>query len=305
MKGSGEPVQRARASVPSFLPVAWRMSLRAFVSAYKDNAFGNAKGAAYSALLAFFPLLATVATILVRFQAEFISDAIYNFLSEILPPGTQDLVFYYFAVRGRQPVLIPITGMLISVWAGSGVMVSLMQGFHIAYHAPGGRPWIRERLIAILLVFSAAIPVLFATMLIFFGLRAEHFILHLLGLAREGVKLQVWVVVLGKMLRYVISLGAIILGAMILYYVGPNRKQSWRRVWPGAVLTTVLWLAATSVFAWYARNIANYNVMYGGIAAVVLLLVWMYVLSVIAFIGCEFNAELEKARRQARVFPRL
>jgi len=104
----------------AFLPLVWRMCGRAFVSSYNDNVFGNAKGAAYSALLAFFPLLATSAAILVRFQAEFISDAIYNFLSEILPPGTQDLVFYYFAVRGRQPLLVPITGMLVSVWAGSG-----------------------------------------------------------------------------------------------------------------------------------------------------------------------------------------
>ncbi len=277
----------------AFLPLAWRMCGRAFVAAYNDNVFGNAKGAAYSALLAFFPLLATAATILVRFQAEFISDSIYNFLSEVLPPGTQDLVFYYFAVRGKQPVLVPITGMLVSVWAGSGVMVSLMEGFHVAYRVPRGRPWVRERLIAILLVFSAAIPVLFASALIFFGIRAEHWIVDVLGLATEGGKLRV--VVMGKILRYAISLGAIVLGAMILYYMGPYRRQTWRRVWPGAVLTTILCLAATSIFAWYARHIANYNVMYGGIATVVLLLVWMYVLSIIAFVGCEFNAELEKA----------
>jgi len=104
-----------------------------------------------------------------------------------------------------------------------------------------------------------------------------------------------WVAVVGKMLRYAISLGAIVLGATILYCVAPSRRLSWRRVWPGAVLTTILWLAATSVFAWYVRHIGNYNVMYGGIATVVLLLVWMYVLSIIAFVGCEFNAEREKA----------
>jgi membrane protein len=291
------PLAGLLASCPPSLRLAWRVCGRAFVAAYNDNAFGNAKGAAYSALLAFFPLLATSATILVRFQAEFIFDAIYNFLSEILPPGTQDLVFYYFAVRGRQPVLVPITGMLVSVWAGSGVMVSLMQGFHIAYRVPSGRPWVPERIVAILLVFSAAIPVLFASAMVLLGFRAEHWILHLLRLAPEGHQLRSSVVVLGRILRYLISLGAIVLGAMILYYFGPHRRQSWRRVWPGAVLTTILWLAATSIFAWYVRNIANYNVLYGGIATVVLLLVWMYVLSIIAFVGCEFNAEMERAGR--------
>jgi membrane protein len=287
-----------RAARESFSPRGWRLLQRAVISAYRDNAFGNAKGAAYSALLAFFPLLATAATILIRTQAQFISDAVYNFLSEILPPGTQDLVFYYFAVRGKQPVFVPITGMAISVWAGSGVMVSLMQGFHIAYRVPSGRPFVRERLIAILLVFSAAIPVLFASALIFFGVRAEDWIVGWLGLAPQGETLRGWVLVLGKVLRYVISLAAIILGATILYYMGPNRPQSWRRVWPGAVLSTTLGLAATSIFTWYVRHIANYNVIYGGIATVILLLIWMYVLSVIAFIGCEFNAEMEKAETE-------
>ncbi|HXN45092.1 MAG TPA: YhjD/YihY/BrkB family envelope integrity protein, partial [Bryobacteraceae bacterium] len=144
--GASRMVVKRRAGWPPVL----QMCGRAFVSAYQDDAFGIGKGAAYSALLAFFPLLTTAATILVRFQAEFISDAIYNFLSEILPPGTQDLVFYYFAVRGKQPVFVPITGMIISVWAGSGVMVSLMQGFNRAYRVQEGRPWVRERVIAIL-----------------------------------------------------------------------------------------------------------------------------------------------------------
>jgi len=76
--------------------------------------------------------------------------------------------------------------------------------------------------------------------------------------------------------------------------LGPNRPLRWRSVWPGAVLATVLWLGATTLFAWYARHIANYNVVYGGVAAVILLLVWMYVLAVIALIGCEFNAQCEK-----------
>ena len=80
-----------------------------------------------------------------------------------------------------------------------------------------------------------------------------------------------------------------------LYYYGPYRRQRWRYVWPGAILATVLWLGATSGFAWYVRNIGHYNVMYGSVGAGIALLVWMYVLAIIALIGCEFNAEFERA----------
>jgi membrane protein len=67
-----------------------------------------------------------------------------------------------------------------------------------------------------------------------------------------------------------------------------------RVVWPGAFLATALWLLATSAFAWYVRNIANYNVLYGSIAAVIALLVWMYLLALIALLGCEYNAVRER-----------
>ncbi|MGD0199251.1 MAG: YihY/virulence factor BrkB family protein [Bryobacteraceae bacterium] len=274
----------------------WPAVGRAFVSAYRDDVSGYAKGAAYSALLAFFPLLATVAMILVSARAEFVADAISDFLSQILPPGTQDLVFDYFVTKGRPPVLVPIAGALVSVWAGSGVMVSLMQGFHVAYRMPpAGRPLVKEWMVAILLVFLAAIPVLVASALVLFGAYAERWTVWWLGLVPAGAELRGSVAVIGSMARYVIALGALVLGASILYYVGPNRPQRWRAVWPGAVLATILWLAATSSFAWYARHLASYNVMYGSIATVILLVVWMYVLAIIAFLGCEFNVELERS----------
>jgi membrane protein len=67
------------------------------------------------------------------------------------------------------------------------------------------------------------------------------------------------------------------------------------------MVTTALWLASTQIFAWYVRNIANYNVLYGSIGAVIALLVWMYVLSITALVGCEFNAERERLLRASSV----
>ncbi len=275
------------------------------MATFNDGCLGTAKSAAYSSLLAFFPLLATVATLLVRARADFVSQQISTFLSEVLPPGTEDLVFYFFAVRGKQPFLIPLTGMLVSIWAASGAIVSLIEGFTAAYRIPTSRSFLQQRMTALLLVFSAAIPVLAASVLLLFGIHAQRWIVSSLGLLPAGAELRGWVLVIGSLLRYLIALSAIILGAAILYRYGPNRPQRWRRVWPGAVVATVLWLGATSLFGWYVRHIANYNVIYGSFAAVIMLLVWMYVLAVIAFIGCEFNAEYERAgARNAAFIPR-
>ena len=115
-----------------------------------------------------------------------------------------------------------------------------------------------------------------------------------LGLMPAGAMIQHWVTGLFTILRYAVALGTIVLVNAALYHMGPNRPQQWRYVWPGAVLATVLWLLSTLTFALYVHNIAEYNLLYGSIGAVIALLIWMYVLSAIALIGCEFNAEYER-----------
>ena len=99
---------------------------------------------------------------------------------------------------------------------------------------------------------------------------------------------------LSRLARYLVAFVAVSGLTASLYYYGPYRKQRWSCVWPGAILATLLWLASTSGFAWYVRNITNYNVLYGSIGTGIALLVWMYVLAAIAILGCEFNAEYER-----------
>jgi membrane protein len=269
---------------------------RALIGTYEDGCLGTAKGAAYSSLLTFFPALATVAAILIRARVDYVSQQFSHFLSEVLPPGTQNLVFDYFAVRGARPFFVPVTAALVSLWAGSGAMISLIEGFRAAYRIPTGRSFLHQRVVALLLVFSTAIPMFAASVLFLLGVRTERWLVSTVGLLAVGQELRGWVSVAALAARYTIALGAVILGATILYRFGPNRKQRWRYVWPGAVLSTVSWLGATMVFGWYVRHVANYNVIYGGVATVILLLVWMYVHSVIALIGCEYNAVCERDR---------
>ena len=78
-----------------------RLLRRSLMTAFDDNCFGIAKGAAYSALLSFFPVLASAATILVQSGAPFMSSTIENALSQIVPPGSESLVVQQFRVTGR------------------------------------------------------------------------------------------------------------------------------------------------------------------------------------------------------------
>lgn len=274
----------------------WNLLQTAFVGLYNDGGFAIAKGAAYSAVLAFFPILTTLATLLVQANAEAVSRTIVRLLYDVVPPGTEDVVRRLFNVQGQRPTGLVVVAVILAAWAGSGVMISLMEGFRATYRIPSGRSFVEERLMAILMVFGAAVPSLGASLLLVFGNRAQRWVITSLGLIEEYQDLRGWVRLLWQVLSFIIVAGSMVLSTALLFYFGPNRKQRFGSVVPGAILATILWLIATLGVAWYFRHITDYNVLYGSVGAGLALLVWSYVLAVIMLFGCEFNAALELHR---------
>ena len=284
---------------PPFTPrtLLWLLR-RSLVAAFEDGCFSIAKGAAYSALLSFFPVLASAAAILVQTRAEFVSRTIESFLSEIVPPGTEDLVLRQFRMAGARPTSLLVGAGAISLWAASSVIKSLMEGFQAAYRVPRARGFWRRSSVAIALVLAATVPLVGASFLILFGDEVERAMLR--GIRAERLWMPpAWIWPwLGHGFRYAVALATTVLVTALLYYFGPYRRQRWRYVWPGAILATLLWLPATSGFGWYVRHTGTYNVMYGSVGTGIALLVWMYLLAAIALIGCEFNAEYERSVRR-------
>jgi membrane protein len=267
---------------------------RSMIAAFDDGCLSIAKGAAYSALLSFFPVLASAATILVQSRAGFVSRILEQALSEIVPPGSEDLVVQQFRVSGARPLGVLIAAGVVSVWAASGVIKSLIEGFQAAYRVPRNRDLVRQSAVAMALVLASALPLLAASLMVVFGGQVERLVLNLLKVDPMLTRLSgLWEWV-SRLARYSLAFATTVSVTATLYYFGPYRQQRWRFVWPGAILATLLWLAATAGFAWYARNIANYNVLYGSVGAGIALLVWMYLMAFIALIGCEFNAEYER-----------
>ena len=267
---------------------------RTLFAAIDDGLFGTAKGAAYSALLSFFPILTSLAVVFVQTGAKFIQGNVSRFLSRILPPGTEDIVLLQFRDQGKKPAALIVIAFLLSLWAASSVVKSLIDGFNAAYRVPRNRSMGGHIGMGLLLVIFAGIPLLGASSLILFGGAIEQLVLRLMRVDPLLNPLEGGLRLLAQAMRYVVAFAATSSLMAMLYYYGPNRRQSWKAVWPGALLATILWLLATLGFAWYVRNISNYNLLYGSVGTSIALLSWMYLLAIIALFGCEFNAESER-----------
>ena len=279
---------------------------RAFLAAYEDNCFGIAKGAAYSFMLSLFPVLTALASILIHVRAQAVVHVMATFIAQVVPPGTEDLILSRLPEHPGRNLSLPVLALLVSVWAGSGAMISLMEGFQAAYRIPSSRPFLQQRAMAIFLIFIAAVPAVAASSLIIFGDHSTRTFLHWIRGTPEVSEISAPLELAWRIGRYAVAVCTTTFVTGLLYYFGPNyrpemqcapgkAKSRFMRVWPGAFLFTVLWLIATAGFAWYVgHRISSYNVFYGSIGAVIVLLIWLYLVACVALLGCEFNAERER-----------
>ena len=272
---------------------------RAFVASYSDNILLYAKSASYSGLLSFIPLVGTLAALLFQANAMAVSRILAQLVGGVVPPGTETLISSQFAAYGERPAHLLVSAGVISLWSASSVLASLMEGFDACYRIPIQRSFWHQRGVALMLVLIAGIPVVLASTLIVFGEQAANLLLaRTVGPGGGTVSAGVQFAVTAG--RNVVGFATSILVTTFLFYFGPNKHVRWRDAFPGAMVATVLWYLTVIVFAWYVRNIANYNVAYGSLGAGIALLVWMFAISVIALYGCEFNSEIERVRHRTQ-----
>jgi membrane protein len=260
---------------------------RALWRSFQHDAFATAKAAAYSSILTLFPGFIVIASILAisNKTATFTQEVSYA-IGRVLPSGTQALAQAYFNTSRIRPGRVIFSASIVMFTAASGMMVSLMAGFRRAYGIQLS-PWgfWKERAMAFALIPLALLPMAFATVLVGFGNQVQNWMT-----AHTIYELRVAFIFLWRWARWAIGALTSVAVIALIYHMAIPRTQSWRRVLPGAALASVLWFAATVSFGWYVTNYANYAVIYGSLAAVIALLVWLYLVSIVVLIGAEFNA---------------
>jgi membrane protein len=259
----------------------------AFLRTLEHDQFAVAKAAAYSAILTIFPAVLLIASILAASHSTrgFIREISFA-IGGIMPSGTAPSVLTFFEGRKPAPVRMIVTTSLITLWTGSGVMISWMEGFRRAYQMPP-RLWnpLTERMVSFLLVFLAGLPMAFASFLLAFGSQIEYWLAFHTNRDLDIYLLASWTVV-----RWLIAVVTTVAVIALIYHHGLPRTQPWHRVVPGSMLATGLWIASTTIFGWYLRHYADYGVIYGSVGTAIALMIWLYIVSLLILVGAEFNA---------------
>lgn len=264
----------------------------ALIRAFEHDALGHAKGAAFSSILSFFPALMLATSLMVMFDSTRVfADELARDLSRFLPPGIGIAIRQYFEITQARPVRVLILASVVTLWTASGVMTSWMLYFRIAYKLQNTWGLVKERFIAFGLVVMAGVPLSFATLMVAFGNEIEQQFAE--RMAYElGHMVEPYIILLWTILRWVIAILTGVCVMALIYHHAVPRTKRWHSVLAGATLATGLWFPATLGFGFYVRHFAQYSLFYGSLAAAIVLLVWLYIISLIILIGAEFNAIL-------------
>jgi membrane protein len=264
---------------------------RVYNEVFRTRIPSVAGGLAYFFLLSLFPLLIVAATLLGFLPIPNLFERGIDIASRFVPPDAMGMV-----KETLKGILSPQRGKLLSlsilgtIWTATGGFSSLIEALDIAYDARS-RSFLKQRAVAITLTFLVGGLFTIGLIASILGPRFGFFLSDLLHL--QGVLATVW-----PAIRWGTMVGSVVLALELLYYFGPNVKQRFHATLPGAVLATSVWLFASYLLGIYFSHFAQYNKTYGSIGAVIALMFWLYVTSMIILVGAEVNSELAKLKRK-------
>lgn len=273
--------------------ISWlELAKRVWKETNDDKMFGRAAELSYYFLLALFPLLIFLTSIigLAIGQGTETRQQLFSYLARIMPPSAFQLI---------EATMIEVTngsgggkisfGLLAALWAASNGMSAITDSLNVAYDVEEGRPWWKSRLVAITLTVALSVLIVSALLLVVAGGHIGEGIAGHFGFSSAfatGWKIVQWPLVFAFMM----------LAFALIYYFAPDlREQKWSWLTPGAAIGVVLWLLVSLGFRIYLHYFDSYNKTYGSLGAVIILMLWLYFTGAAVLIGGEINSEIENA----------
>ena len=245
----------------------------------------RAAGVAYYAIISIFPLLLGLIAVFGFFLPSLnLQDQLLKFVGNNIPGATdilKDNIANVIKLRGVMSIL----SIVILFWSASALFSSISLAINRAWNVIRHRNFFIRKASELGMVFGTGI-------LFLLSLGASSIITIMHGVLNLPTTSLVMVYISTKLAAFLL----IFFVFLLLYKFIPNTKTYWRGVWPGALLVAVLFELASTLFIFYLDNFANYQLIYGSITSIIVLLVWIYYSSLIMILGAEFTFQYSRMR---------
>jgi membrane protein len=269
----------------------WRLViLGALREAITDQVALAAAGCGFYATLALFPAISMLISVYgLAFDVQSVEQQL-AVLRNLLPPPAYTLIDDRVHELINQPnetlSISLVVSLIVALWSAAAGTKSVLSALNVAYDTVERRGILGFQLTALAMTLCAVIAAVLAIAVLVFLPTVISFV----GLSDYSAAL---INAFSRTLLIVLVGGTIAL----LYRFGPSREPPpGQRIFPGAVLATLLWLLASAGLSFYVSHVARLGVTYGPLGAVVAIMLWFYLTAYAVLLGAEVNAQLEHAR---------
>jgi membrane protein len=273
---------------------------RAFKEVGADNLTNIAAALAYYAFLAIPSVLMVAVGVFALVADPGDAGRLVDRLDDVLPQQAQELLRTSLANvtnNSGTGITVLAIGILLALWTLTGAMQTLMWGLNVAYDRDETRGFVRKRVTALTMVCFAGLGVLLIFGLLVLGPQLTGWIGDAVG--QETLVSWLWWTA-----QWPILIVGLLIAFAGMYFLGPNVEHPrWQFLTFGAVFGIIVWLALSGLFAFYASRFGSYNKTWGTLAAVVIMLTWLWLTSLALLFGAEVNAEAERSRELRRGEP--
>ena len=247
-----------------------------------------AAGVAFYAFLALVPALIAVVAIYglvanpgdVRSQITSFTDALPRDAQRLLSSQLSSIT----RTAGTGTGIAALLAIAGALWSASSGIAALNTGLTVANRENETRGPVKRRLLALVLTIFAIVGVLLMLALVV-ALPSALDSIDITGIGGTALELARWPLLAGLLL---VGLG------VIMRYGPQRRRPRWRWITPGAIVAVLVGLAASIGFSIYVSLLGNYNKTYGALGAVIIMLLWLYLMAFAVLFGAALNAELER-----------
>lgn len=260
---------------------------RLFLELQKDSVTDSAAQLSYYFLFSLFPFLFMLVTLAAYLPLEGAVNGLLERVEPLMPGDAYALISGHLSslVGETRPRLLTV-GILVSLWSGSRGVDALRKALNLAYEVPESRPFWKTQGLAILMTVSGALLLLIAFALFVLGGELGTRLATMVGVGEAFAQVWSW-------LRWPFTAALAMLAMALAYFLLPDVKQRFKYITPGSVIGVTLWLFTTFAFTQYVEHFGRFNVTYGSIGGVIVLLIWLYLTGLIFIFGGEVNAIIE------------
>jgi membrane protein len=294
LRRAAERGRGRRAEHPLQIPwTGWKDILRRTYGEMNSNRLLSiAGGVAFFTLFAIFPAItALVSAYGLFFKTSTLTDNL-SMLHDVVPANVMSIVTEQAAriassANGTLTAGV-IAGILIMVWSAMGGVKAMIDALNVIHEQEEARSFLKLNLVA----FAFTIGGFAAFLIAVAAVIVMPLALNSVGLGGASATLM-------QVLRWPALLVFLLLGLSVLYRYAPHRRQArWQWVSVGSVFAAVLWIGASYLFSWYLAEFNSYNATYGSLGAVVAMMMWLWISSIVVLLGAELNAEIEHQTAQ-------